>query len=232
MAKSRESKIKELIESFEGNKSDSQVIDSPSSKSSRAAAYKDIAEQMFIGLVIQGIKEFAPYLVESFAKGYGVKPNLFLSDLTGLIGGKLSDISTVGSPPIEEIAKACVEQIKLNAGRYAGQEIPVDVAMQVVAHFDQQVKTMSASVAGLGKHSYAESIATDVMSQVVRMQESAASSASSSGSAAVRELFGERKDDSPDLSEQQQKEAALKAEAEHQAALKAEAENARQKSNA
>ena len=203
-----------LIEEFQENRSDDLLQDSPARRS-LAASDRLIAEKMFIGLVIQGIAEFAPYLVESFTKGYGVKPNPFLSGLTGLIGGKLSDISTVGSPPIEEIAKACVAQIKLNAARYVGQAIPVDEAMQVVAQFDQQVKKMS-SESGVS-YSYVESIGTDTMRQVTQTHMSSGSNALSIARALD---FGEH------LSEQHQKElaAAQRLKEIEEARLKAEAD--------
>ena len=156
-----------LIEEFQENRRDEGPQDSPARRS-LTASDKNIVEQMFIGLVIEGIADFAPYLARSFAQGYGVKQNEFLSNLTGSIGKKLNNDNTIEKSPIEEIAQECVKQIKANAEIYGSKEIPLKEVLQVVVQFDAQVKKMSAEMVEAPGSSYIESINTVIMRQVAQ----------------------------------------------------------------
>jgi len=159
-----------LTKSYVRNReTERKAIDSPT-KNAIAGSDIKLAEDMFLRLVLYGIKEFAPYLAESFENGYGVNRDQFLADLTKLIGHKLgNEIEDIGrfSVIIQEVAHECVEQIRQNIERGVGREISYEEAVRCAMIFDAQVREIYAS-RGAAEHSYIGMILSDSMQEIVR----------------------------------------------------------------
>lgn len=139
-------------------------------------------ESMFKDLVIKGMSEFAPHIAESFKRGFGVKEDKFLADLTLVIGKHLEfPISTVADGSIKQLlllAQQCVKQIKANMELVEKGDLSYGQALELITQFDQIVQ-QGSSVASADSvtHSYIASIPSENMQKALSAQSSLVSSA-------------------------------------------------------
>ena len=157
-----------LTKSYVRNReTERKAIDSPI-KISITGSDTKLVEDMFLRLVLVGIKEFAPYLADSFEHGYGVKKDQFLADLIKLIGHKLgSEIEDISnfSVIIQELAIVCVEQIRQNIKKIDNIEISYEEAIRCGRVLDEQVKIISQKSGET--HSYYNSIPSVSLHEIV-----------------------------------------------------------------